>query len=166
MSTLRSAPRGELRGWHVLAAMLAFFGAVIAVNVAFMIVALDTFPGEDVQRSYVQGVAYNETLEERRIEAQNGWRAFAELAPAEHGAIVRVTLSDSTGAPLRGAAIEAELRRPAAAAQDRDLAFTESAPGVYSAPVAAPERGVWIVRGTAKRDGAQRSFERRLQWRP
>ncbi len=164
MSTLRSAPRGELRGWHVLAAMLAFFAAVIAVNVAFMVVALDTFPGEDVRRSYVQGIAYNQTLEQRRNEEQTGWRAFAELAP--DGAAVQVTLSDSTGAPLRGARIDAELRRPAAAAQDVTLAFNETAPGVYSARIAAPAPGVWIVRGAAKRDGAQRSFERRLQWRP
>ena len=54
----------------------------------------------------------------------------------------------------------------AAAAQDVTLAFNETAPGVYSARIAAPAPGGWIVRGAAKRDGAQRSFERRLQWRP
>jgi nitrogen fixation protein FixH len=156
----------QIRGAHVLAAMFAFFGAIIAVNVGFTIVALNTFPGEDARRSYLQGLRYNDTLAKRRAETETGWRAFAELAPAPGGAEARVTMRDAVGAPLRGLEMSGELRRPAQSNGDRTLAFSETAPGVYSAPAGALAAGVWIIRGVGRREGAQRSFERRLQWQP
>lgn len=161
---MRSA-KGELTGAHVLGAMLAFFAVVIAINVGFTIAAVRTFPGEDVRRSYLQGLQYNDTLAERRAEAETGWSTFAELTAQGAGALVRVTMTDTTGAPLAGMTVEGELRRPAESARDQALVFNESTPGVYTARVAALEPGQWIVRGSATRDGAQRSFERRLTWR-
>jgi len=144
--------------------MLSFFGAIIAVNVAFTIIAVRTFPGEEVRRSYLQGLSYNQTIAERRAEADTGWAAFAELARNGDDAIVRITLTDSTHAPLTHMALEADLRRPAESESDRTLRFTESAPGFYAANVGALATGQWIVRGVARRDGAQRRFERRLTW--
>jgi hypothetical protein len=48
-----------------MAMLLTFFGVVIGVDVAFSVLAVRTFPGEDIRNSYVQGNHYNETLAER-----------------------------------------------------------------------------------------------------
>ena len=74
-----NATHFQVRGWHVLTALLAFFGAIIAVNIAFAVIAVRSFPGEDVRRSYVQGLQYNDTLAERRVQQALGWQASADL---------------------------------------------------------------------------------------
>ena len=69
----------ELKGWHVLLIMLGFFGVMFAVNGVFLYHAITSFPGEDVKKSYVQGLNYNQTLSARASQADLGWRAEAGL---------------------------------------------------------------------------------------
>ena len=52
----------ELKGWHVLLILMAFFGVMFSVNGVFLYHAITSFPGEDVKKSYVQGLNYNDTL--------------------------------------------------------------------------------------------------------
>ena len=51
-----TAPRGKLTGWHVLWIMLGFFGLMFTVNGIFLYHAITSFPGEDVKKSYLQGL--------------------------------------------------------------------------------------------------------------
>jgi nitrogen fixation protein FixH len=164
----RIEPAGfVLRGHHVLLGMLAFFAAVIAVNVSFAVIAVRSFPGEDVRRSYLQGLNYNETIAERRAQAALGWRADAVLAGSGPDATVVVNLSTRTGAPLNGATLSGELRWPADARRDQTLAFTRQGDGRYAASVGALAAGRWRLRArAADANGEALDFESELTWQP
>lgn len=155
----------ELKGWHVLAAMLAFFAAIIAVNVGFAMVAVDSFPGEDVRRSYLQGLNYNETLAERRRQAALGWHASAALEDAGGLAQLVVIIRDRDGAPVSGLSLTGVLRWPADERLDRALAFIPDGDGRYVARLDDLQPGHWRLRARAEgADNAALDFEAELAW--
>jgi nitrogen fixation protein FixH len=154
-----------VRGWHVLTAILGFFGVVIAVNAAFIVLAVQSFPGEDVRRSYLQGLHYNDTLAERRAQAALGWRADARLIEGSGGAAIEIVLRDHDDAPVEGAALEASLQWPTAARRDRALAFEAAGGGRYVARVEDLVPGRWRLRGRAERADGALDFESELTWR-
>ncbi|MBY0564600.1 MAG: FixH family protein [Hyphomonadaceae bacterium] len=154
----------EIKGWHVLAVMIAAFGLVIAVNVAFAVIAVSTFPGEDVRRSYLQGVRYNDTLAARRVQAALGWRAAAQLSPRGSGVDLIVTLTDSNGLPLDDALIAGELRWPTDSRFDRALAFEQVGAGRYAAHIDGLRPGLWRLRARGERGPHALDFEAELQW--
>lgn len=160
-----TADASRIRGWHVLASMLAFFGAVIAVNVTFAVYAVRSFPGEDVRRSYLQGLRYNETLAERRIQAALGWTATTMLLADAGGALLEVRLTTRDGAPIEGASLQGELQRPATAQYDRGLSFEPLGRGRYVARLGALEAGRWRLRAVAEKADAVLNFESELSWR-
>lgn len=154
-----------LRGRHVLLAMLAFFAAIIAVNVSFAIVAVRSFPGEDVRRSYLQGLNFNATIAERRAQAALGWSAAAALSGGPGDATVVVYLNTRDGAPLNDATLTGALRWPADARRDHDLTFTRDGDGRYLARVGALQAGRWRLRGrAANAGGGALDFEAELTW--
>jgi nitrogen fixation protein FixH len=157
----RAHPARELRGVHVLAMVIAFFAVVIGANVAFITMALRTFPGEDVPRSYVQGLQYNDTLAAREAQAALGWQAEARL-DRETG-VVEVSLLDRNGAPLSGARLEGVLRRPLDARDDQALTFAQSASGLFVAPAPGLEPGQWRLRAVASRGADRFELEAQLQ---
>ena len=55
----------KLTGWHVLAIFVGAFGVIIGVNVALAWNAVATFPGLEVDNSYIA----SQTFDDRR-EAQ------------------------------------------------------------------------------------------------
>jgi nitrogen fixation protein FixH len=110
---------------------VAFFGVVFTVNAIFITTALNTFPGEETRRSYVQGLDYNQVVDARRAQAALGWSATANLTEER----VLVEVRDADGAAghrpaLTGAAA------PRQSELDRELVFTEVRDGVYAAPSA------------------------------
>lgn len=155
----------RLGGGHVLAGLLLFFAAIIAINIAFAVAAVRTFPGEDERRSYTQGLRYNDVLAERRAQAANGWRARSELAQTASGARVLVRLADRTGAPIAGAVVEGVLRWAPNESGDRALTFVSQGDGLYSADLGALTPGRWDLRARAyKQDGRALDFEAELTW--
>lgn len=154
----------EIRGVHVLWAMLVFFGVIIAVNVAFAMIAVRSFPGEDVRRSYLQGLQYNDTLAERRAQAGLGWRATAALAARASGPVLEISLSDRNGAAIESAHIEGQLQSPVDARHDRALAFEAIGGGRYRALLDGLPEGRWRLRARAESDGGARDFESELTW--
>jgi nitrogen fixation protein FixH len=163
---MSAAKQFTLTGRHVLAGLLVFFGAVIAVNVAFAVAAVRSFPGEDVRRSYLQGLAYNDTLADRRAQEALGWQAAAAFRTADDGgAVLEVVLRTRDGAPLNGAQVNGELRRAATARFDRELSLTGIGEGRYTADLGGLETGRWLLRARAAdaQDGAL-DFEAELTW--
>jgi nitrogen fixation protein FixH len=150
----------RIKGWHVLAGMVGFFAIIFTVNAIFITVALDTFPGEDTRRSYVQGLAYNEVLEERAAQAELGWSASANLTADR----VLVEVRDADGAPVRSLRLAGALRHPANMQLDRDLTFTEVRDGVYAAGVADLPEGRWELNAEAEGD-TPFAVEADLRWR-
>ena len=162
---MSQAAPAELRGVHVLTMILLFFGAIIAINVGFGIMAVRTFPGEDERRSYTQGLHYNQTLAERREQAALGWRAEGELARSGNGADVRVRLVDAQARPLDDVTVEGVLRWPPSASGDQPLEFRHVGEGVYVAHLAALPPGRWDLRARAHNArGGALDFEAGLTW--
>lgn len=160
-----SARPFELRGFHVLAGLLLFFAAIIAINIAFAIAAVRTFPGEDERRSYTQGLHYNEVLAERRAQAETGWQARSHLSPSTTGARLVVYLSDRHGQPIDNAALEGVLRWAPNENGDRSLQFTPIGEGGYAAELGALAHGRWDLRARAgDGDGNALDFEADLRW--
>ncbi len=137
-----------IRGWHVLLALVAFFGVIFAVNIAFILVALGTFRGEEVRRSYVQGLAYNDVLAERRAQAELGWSAAVNL----DGDRLILEVTDSEGAPVGRLPLEATLRHPADMDRDVALEFAERETGLYVADVSGLADGRWRLEAEARGD--------------
>lgn len=130
--------KGQITGRHVLIMVLGFFAVTIAVNAVFITQAFRTFRGEDVPRSYMQGVAYNETLAAREAQAALGWTAMADARLDG----VSLDVADAEGDPVTGLALTGRLRHPADANRDIVLTLTETAPGRYTAAYEAPP-GSW-----------------------
>ena len=132
----------RIGGRHVLFAMLAFFGVVIAVNGVFVYFALSTFSGLSTENAYTKGLGYNATLEEARIQHDLGWQVAATI----DGAVVRLAFTDRDGRPLDGLALEARVARPATAAFDGAVAFEAEGGGRYVAAEPLVGSGAWRLR--------------------
>ena len=132
----------ELKGWHVLLWMFGFFGIMFAVNGVFLYQALTTFPGEDVKKSYAQGLNYNQTLEARSAQTALGWRA--EIG--RDGDTIILHLEDKFGDALSNRSIIGELRRRTTQQADQVLIFKAGMGGDYLAATDGLAVGQWDVR--------------------
>jgi nitrogen fixation protein FixH len=136
-----------LRGIHVFWGIVAFFGMMLAVQGFFVVQAVRTFPGEEVEKSYVQGIDYNQTLERRDLQRRLGWSARAGL---EDNARLVVRLGDASDKPLRGLSVTASVRRLGGG--ERKLTLVERRPGEYAAEASAT-RGRLQLAIEARRSG-------------
>ena len=134
-----------LKGWHVLVALLVFFGGDIAINTVFMVSAYKTFPGETTLTPYEDGIAFNAALRQKRQQALLGWRLAAGVEGRDQ---LRVEVVDRTGAPIKGLQVMGKLERPATEDGERTLPLKEVAPGVYSAR-SGVLKGAWDFEVTA-----------------
>lgn len=88
----------RITGRHAAAALITFFGVVIAVNVTMAMFAVRTFGGVVVENSYVASQKYNGWLEAARKQQQLGWAIAPGLDRQRH-VIVSV---DVDGAEVTG----------------------------------------------------------------
>lgn len=162
---MSTTPAFRIRGWHVLASLVLFFAAIIAINVAFAVAAVQTFPGEDERRSYTQGLHYNDVLAERHAQAEMGWRARGAFASTADGAQLVINLIDRAGRPIEGATLNGVLRWPPSESGDRALTFEPQGHGRYVARIGTLNAGRWDLRARAE-DHAGRAldFEAELTW--
>ncbi len=139
-----------IRGKHVLLAMLAFFGAIILVNLVFVYFALDTWTGITTDNAYQEGLEYNQTLAERDAQRALGWKAAVSVISADGGEeSLSVTLTDRDGRPLRGLLVSGSLRRPTHEGHDQPVVLAEETDGRYTSPLSLPLRGNWDLSLTA-----------------
>ncbi|KCZ93403.1 FixH family protein [Hyphomonas johnsonii] len=130
-----------LKGYQVLFWLLGFFGLMFVVNGIFLFYAITSFPGEDVKKSYLQGLNYNATLEQRAEQARLGWQAAVGL----EGDMLVVYLEESTGEPLTGKSVNAALRRPATTNADHEFDLISDLGGRYHANVGDLQAGQWEI---------------------
>ena len=136
----------ELKGWHVLVMILAFFGVTIGVNTIFVSYALSTFAGEDVKQPYQKGLEYNKKLAGKEAQAALGWQATIAARREKNGESVFVLrLVNAENQPLSALDLNLLLRHPANAYLDRNLKLMPLGDGVYEARVADLKRGQWDV---------------------
>lgn len=162
MTVLPSGARRpfEVRGWHVLAGVSAFFAVIIAVDASFAVLAVRTFPGQVSVTPYEDGLLYNRHIAQLETQARLGWRAAAAAEPGQ----VALAFRDRDGRPLTAMTVTGKLERPATEAGRIPLRFVEAEPGRYIAP-AGRLVGTWDL--TAEAHGATGGAfiaERRLTW--
>lgn len=134
----------ELTGRRVLLYMMIFFGFMFAVNGTFLYFAITTHPGEDVKKSYLQGLQYNETLAARARQSELGWKAAIGFSPDQTEVLVQ--LQDASDMNLRGLDIVGELRHLSSRNGDQTLVFERGSDGLYTAPITVPAQGTWSIR--------------------
>ncbi|MCG8442126.1 MAG: FixH family protein [Caulobacterales bacterium] len=159
----------ELKGWHVLAGMIAFFGVVIGVNIVFITAAAQSFPGLVVAEPFKRGLAkdFNATLAARAEQATRDWRAsVGHRRDAETGrAEIVVQVLDGDGRAVRGLALAGALER-VVSNDSRALAFRALGDGSYLAVSEDVGAGAWrVALTTAFPDGAPFEARRRVWMR-
>lgn len=125
----------QLQGRHVFLIISSFFLVMFLVNGVFIWRAVATFPGEEVEKSYLQGIHYNETLEQRAIQAELGWGAEVGVDGQDGGQIM-VRMLDQAGSPIGNLDLNVRQHKIGQSAAEA-YALRSIAPGVYAA--ALPE---------------------------
>ncbi len=131
----------ELTGRHVLAITVSAFAVIIGVNLTLAYQAVSTFPGLEVQNSYVASQGFN-----TRKAAQEalGW----QMAPSYAGGRVDLVFTDRNGVPVEVTELDVLIGRTTSTMDDARPAFVPMG-DVYSA--AQPlSRGKWMVKVTAR----------------
>ncbi len=136
-----------LTGRHVLIAVLAFFGVVIAANAIFIVLAIQSWSGLSTDDAYRRGLAYNETLRQAEIQRTLGWLARADLVPLLDGrARLGVVFTDRDDVPVEGLVVLGQLRRPSHERLDQPVELTRQGPGHYGTDLDLPLPGQWDLR--------------------
>jgi len=155
MTTATNTPR--LKGVHVLWILLGFFAVMFAVNGVFLYQAITTFPGEDVKKSYLTGLHYNDKLSQRAEQAKLSWKA--EVGVEDDAIITRIFDRHST--PVHGLHLRGQIRAPASDAFDQELDFVEVGNGEYRAIVSFIPQGQKVILFEAQTTDGTPVFEAR-----
>jgi nitrogen fixation protein FixH len=121
--------------------LFAAMGIVFAVNAYMVYSALHTFPGVAGTDGFDLSNSYNRVLETTAQQAALGWRIEADLDETRHPVL---RLTDRSGAPLTGAAIDARAERPLGPPETTVLTFQPADAALYHAD-AALHPGQWDV---------------------
>ncbi|MEL6551570.1 MAG: FixH family protein [Pseudomonadota bacterium] len=105
----------ELKGWHVLAAFIAFYAVIITVNLTLAFNAVGTFPGLEVKNSYVASQAFDR---DREAQLALGW----EIDLTTEGDELRLAISDARG-PVAPDITRATLGRATHVGEDQEVVF-------------------------------------------
>lgn len=144
----------EIKGWHVLAFTVAAFGVIIAVNLLMAYKAISTFPGLEVENSYVASQSFDM---DRRAQEALGW-SIAPHYDAAKGELA-LAFTDAAGKAVVVEGLEVLLGRVTEAREDSAPGFVYEG-GVYVAR-AALHPGKWMLHVTA-RSGDGVLFRQRL----
>lgn len=143
----------EFTGRHALLVFVGAFGIIIGVNLFMAYNAISTFPGLEVENSYVASQTFDAR---RKAQEALGWTAEAD----EAGGVLSLAFTDRNGNPVRVASLDAAVGRLTENQDDFVPAFTFDGTA-YTAPVdLAP--GKWDVRLKATADDGT-LFTQRLQ---
>lgn len=117
----------ELTGRGVLMITVGAFAIIIGVNLVMAFFAINTFPGLEVQNSYVASQGFNQRLSSQRAL---GWTTEADLT----GGRLRLQVTADDGAPVEVSSLDVTLGRPTTEREDihPDMHYTQ---GAYVADV-------------------------------
>lgn len=141
----------KFTGRHALAVFVGAFGVIIAVNLALAYSAISTFPGLEVKNSYV---ASQEFDERRAAQEALGWTVGVKHT----GGLIVMAITDSAGAPVRAAEIDATIGRATERKDDVTPAF-EFDGTAYVAPLEL-RPGKWDLRLKAYADDGTEFIQR------
>lgn len=145
----------EFTGRLMAGILLAFFGVVVAVNVAMARLAGSTFGGVVVDNSYVASQQFNRWLARAEQQKALGWHAQASRDAA--GRVV-VALGEIGGAPTQVSGIA---RHPLGRLPDRAIVFAPTGDRRFVSREALPA-GRWRLRLEVSSAGASWRTEQDL----
>lgn len=131
----------QLTGRHVALIFCAAFSVIIAVNLLLAFSAIKTFPGLEVKNSYVASQSFDK---DRAEQQALGWTVKAEARDGE----VTLSVTDSRGAPVEVARLEATLGRATHVKDDTTPAFKFDGQRYVAPADLAP--GNWNIRMVAE----------------
>lgn len=143
----------EITGKHVLAVSVGAFAVIIGVNVLLAYKAVSTFPGLEVQNSYVASQGFD-----RRKAAQEalGWT----MTPGYEAGRMTLAFHGPDGLPVRVNELRVLVGRTTEASEDRFPEFTLEG-DLYAADLPLGI-GKWMVKVTALSDDGT-LFEQRSE---
>ena len=130
----------EITGKHVLAVTVGAFAVIIGVNLTLAYKAVSTFPGLEVQNSYVASQGFN-----ARKAAQEalGWT----MTPAYQDGRMTLAFQGADGQPVQVQDLQVLVGRTTEASEDRFPAFSFQGDR-YAAEIPL-NQGKWMVKVTA-----------------
>ncbi len=131
------APR-ELKGIHVLIITVSAFAVIIGVNLLMAYKAISTFPGLEVDNSYV---ASQEFEADKAAQIALGWTLAHDYDPARKE--LRLTFTDRDGKPVVLSSLNVLVGRTTEARDDTFPVF-ENRDGSYVASEPLT-RGKWMM---------------------
>lgn len=135
------------RGMMWPIAIVAILGATIAANVWLVVVANDD-PSFAIEANYYQkAVQWDSTLAQATRNRALGWQIDPRLAAysARDGAVLHVSLTDSSGAPITDATVRVAALFNARAGTVIDATLERDGDG-YSVRLPVNHRGQWELR--------------------
>ena len=142
VSPLAQDRRGRWIPW----AFVAFFGVVVAVNGAMVVIAMATWPGLETESAYQRGLVYNRAIVAAAEQAKAGWQVdFAFEQDGDRSGIVRLDLADRFGNLLQRAEVEATFVRPAQDGYDLVVEVPHEHAGRYLRAIELPLAGQWEI---------------------
>ena len=131
----------ELTGKHVLAITVSAFAIIIGVNVLLAFKAISTFPGLEVDNSYVASQGFN-----TRKAAQEalGWT----MTPAYDQGRMTLAFFAADGQPVQVNDLQVLVGRTTETTDDTYPAFVQDG-AIYAAEVPL-HQGKWMVKVTAR----------------
>ena len=133
-----------ITGRHVLFATLAFFATLIAVQAAFVAVAISTHTGVVSQQPYRKGLNYSDRIRAEALQNKLGWKERLEFDDVSRGLTLKIEGPD--GKAVKSLKVVATLSRPATTREDSQM---ELAPDwendSYTAVLPESMEGAYIV---------------------
>lgn len=128
----------EITWRKVLVFTVSAFAVIIGVNLLLAYKAVSTFPGLEVDNSYVASQTFDADMAAQKAL---GWDLATQY---DNGAkALRLTFTDAAGMPAPVKELKVLVGRTTEAAEDQYPVFTSDL-GVYSAPVAL-NPGKWML---------------------
>ena len=139
MADTLEKPVRPFTGWHMLALTLSFFGVIIAVNIGLAYKAISTFPGLEVDDSYVASQTFDQ---EKTAQEALKWHLKQGYDRGAKELSLKFTDVDGQAVTLKD--ISVLVGRPTEAAQDQHPVMTQGPDGVYVAAADLP-LGKWML---------------------
>ena len=133
----RAPFRDRIIPWYFVMGFLV----VLAVNVVFVRVAIQSNPGVVTENAYEKGLAYNDILAELKAEKALGWNATIRYEKGQ----LHVTIDDRQHQPLTGATVTASIDRPLQQGFNQTIELAPTDTTDYAAPVQFPLHGQWDI---------------------
>ena len=143
----------ELTGRKVLAITVGAFTIIIAVNLVMAFKAISTFPGLEVDNSYVASQTFDT---DKAAQVALGWTLATSYDETAHELVLRFT--DRQGRPAPVERLEVLVGRPTEARDDQHPAPVLRE-GAYRAPITLAQ-GKWMLHVEAYSAGGTKFRQR------